>query len=40
MQLEKIIEASIAEHQNTIDTLIKNNVAEIEAAGKTCASAR
>lgn len=38
MQLVKIIEASIAEHQNTITTLIKNNGAEIEVAGKTCAT--
>ena len=38
MQLVKIIETSIAEHQNTITTLIKNNGAEIEVAGKTCAS--
>ncbi|CAB4737507.1 unannotated protein [freshwater metagenome] len=38
MQLVEIIEASIAEHQNTIATLIKNNGVEIEVAGKTCAS--
>ena len=37
MQLQKIIEASIFEHQNTINKLINNNGAEIEAAGKTCA---
>jgi D-sedoheptulose 7-phosphate isomerase len=38
MQLQKIIEASVFEHQNTIGELIKNNGAEIEAAGKTCAN--
>jgi D-sedoheptulose 7-phosphate isomerase len=38
MQLHKIIEASVFEHQNTIGELIKNNGAEIEAAGKTCAN--
>jgi D-sedoheptulose 7-phosphate isomerase len=38
MELVKIIQASVAEHQNTIETLIKNNCIEIEAAGKICAS--
>ena len=38
MQLQKIIESSVFEHQNTIGALIKNNGAEIEAAGKTCAN--